>query len=88
MCADCCALPADAQGFICWGKGVLCTCAKEELRQDRSCSSEVSLLCFLLFGSPVSGAGVVLCLLQFYEGEKSIWLDCEAEHAAPSSLFT
>lgn len=59
-------LSADAQGFICWGKGVLSVCDKEELRQDRSCSSP--LLCFLPFGSPVSGAGVVLCLLQFWGG--------------------
>lgn len=63
-------------------------CAKEELRQDRSCSSGVSLLCFFPFGSPVSGAGVVLCLLQISEGEESTWLECEAEHTAPSSLFT
>ena len=62
-------------------------CDKEELRQDRSCSSGVSLLCSLLLGSPVSGAGVVLCLLQFCEGEENTWLECEAKHAAPSSLL-
>lgn len=53
MYTDFSTLPADAQGFIYQWMGVLCKCDKEELKQDRSCGSGVSLLCFLLFGSPV-----------------------------------
>lgn len=30
---------------------------------------------------------VLCCLLQFCEGEENTWLECEAKHAAPSSLL-